>query len=102
MRTAIIIFIPHQILQKIPGATRINDVFQYFSPPITNCNAKEFHVFAFDDDWQANALLMGLNHPEFEPVPDNVMLPRFSVHEAQQRYPFLFSETTNPILYRKF
>jgi len=48
-----------------------------------------------------NAVIIYLEHNEFEDVPDYCITPMYWYEEARKKYPYLFAET-NPLLYRRF
>lgn len=59
------------------------------------------HLVGITQDYRYDSWNIYICHLEFPPVPEGQMCMRFSLEEAEIRFPYLF-HLTNSLLYRKF
>lgn len=79
---------------------KIND--QTIISDMTKFNQKQAHIVASRFDWMRWAIEIYLVHSEFPTVPNGCACMNYTLAEAQQKFPYLFTDTTDPIRYRKF
>jgi hypothetical protein len=62
---------------------------------------KQCIIVGAEQSLRLNAIIIYLEHNEFESVPEGGTTPMYWYEEARKKYPYLFAET-NPLLYRRF